>query len=229
MTFNKKIKTGFSLIEVIVALAILTTSTAITVPIISRNRWQVDVDRYATQLESGLYSLRAKLGSKKTSCSMIFPSDFLFLEPAKITEFSQGTNSTRFNCCDSEISSLINDQDCVVGHPGHQLSEITKRPLDNLRIVQTESTSESKNVRVAVSTRNFGFTPPGTTAEAGTLTFLICHQQAASAGNPTDCVPGQKRLSIRCVQIDGTGAVERGRWIQPTGSSDISSGTCQAT
>ena len=66
-------------------------------------------------------------------------------------------------------------------------------------------------------------------AEAGTLTFLICHQRAASAVNPTDCVPGQNRLSIRCVQIDGTGAVERGRWIQPTGSSDISSGECQAT
>ena len=229
MTFNKQSETGFSLVEVIVALAILTTSTALTVPIIARNRWQVDVERYATQLESGLYSLRAKLGSRKTSCSMTFPSEFNFLEPAKITEFSQGTNSTSFNCCDSEISSLINDQDCAVGHPGHQLSEITKRPLDNLRIVQTESTPESKNVRVAVSTRNFGFTPPGTTAEAGTLTFLICHQRAASAGSPTECVPGQNRLSIRCVQIDGTGAVERGRWIQSTGSSDISNGMCQAT
>jgi prepilin-type N-terminal cleavage/methylation domain-containing protein len=181
MTFDKQSKTGFSLVEVIVALAILTTSTAVTVPIIARNRWQVDVDRYATQLESGLYSLRAKLGSRKTSCSMTFPSEFNFLEPAKITEFSQGTNSTSFNCCDSEISSLINDQDCAVGHPGHQLA------------------------------------------------FLICHQRAVAAGTPTDCVPGQKRLSIRCVQIDGTGAVERGRWIQPNGSSDISKGMCQAT
>lgn len=229
MTFNKHRETGFSLIEVIVAATILVTSAAVTVPIIARNRWQVDVDRYATQLESGLYSLRAKLGSRKTSCLMEFPSEFRFLEPAMITEFSQGTNSTSFNCCDSEISGLINDPDCDVGHSGHLLSEITNRPLDNLRIVQTESTPESKNVRVAVSTINFGFTPPGTTAEAGTLTFLVCHQRAALTGNPTICVPGQNQLNIRCVKIDGTGAVERGRWIQPSGSSDISKGLCQAT
>ena len=59
MTFDKQSETGFSLVEVIVALAILTTSTALTVPIIARNRWQVDVDRYTAQLESGLYNLRA--------------------------------------------------------------------------------------------------------------------------------------------------------------------------
>ena len=229
MTFDKQSETGFSLVEVIVALAILTSSTAVTVPIIARNRWQVDVDRYATQLESGLYSLRAKLGSRKTSCSMTFPSEFRFLEPAMITEFSQGKNSTSFNCCDSEISSLINDEDCAVGHPGHQLSEITKRPLDNLRIVQTESTPESENVRVAVSTTNFGFTPPGTTAEAGTLTFLICHQKSTSDADPTSCIPGKNRLNIQCVQIDGTGSVERGRWLNQAESAVVKNGRCKTS
>ena len=76
MTSNKIDQEGFSLVEIIIALAILTTSMAITVPIIARNSSQVEVDRYATQLESGLYGLRAKLGSRKTSCSMIFPTKF---------------------------------------------------------------------------------------------------------------------------------------------------------
>jgi prepilin-type N-terminal cleavage/methylation domain-containing protein len=229
MTYNKNEQKGFSLVEIIVALAILSISTSVSIPIITRNRWQMDVDRYATQLESGVYGLRARLGSRKTSCSIIFPAKFSFLEPQVITEFSQGLNISSFNCCDSEISSLVNDQDCEFGHPGHQLSEITGRPLDNLRLVQTESTPESQNVRVAVSTTNFGFTPPGTTAEAETLTFLICHQRSTSKANPTSCIAGQNRLSIRCVQIDGTGSVERGRWVNQAGNSLVNNGHCQAT
>ena len=213
----------------IVALAILGTATAVTVPIVGRNRWQVDVDRYASQLESGIYSLRAKLGSRKTSCSMVFPAAYSFKTPETITEFSQGRNTTSFDCCDSEISQLTNDPNCAEGHAGNKLSEITGRPLDNLRLVQQESAPESKHVRVAVSTRNFGFTPPGTTAEAGTLTFLICHRRGLSGEDPTHCIADQERLSIRCVQIDGTGAIERGTWINNTSSAGSSNGRCQAT
>ncbi len=229
MTCNNNKQQGFSLVEMIVALAILSTATAVTVPIVARNRWQVDVDRYASQLESGIYGLRAKLGSRKTSCSMMFPAANSFRTPETITEFNQGKNTTDFKCCDSEISQLIDDPGCVEGYAGNKLSEITGRPLDNLRLVQKESAPESQHVRVAVSTRDFGFTPPGTTANAGTLTFLICHQKALSKGDPTNCIPDQERLSIRCVQIDGTGAIERGTWINDTSSADSSNGRCRAT
>ena len=99
MTCNKHSQKGFSIVEIIVAFAILTISMAVTVPVITRNRWKVDVDSYATQLETGLYSLRAKLGSRKTSCSITFPEKYKFLEPKKITEFSQGVSTTSFSCC----------------------------------------------------------------------------------------------------------------------------------
>ncbi|QNI53309.1 hypothetical protein SynBIOSE41_00776 [Synechococcus sp. BIOS-E4-1] len=229
MTCNNTKQKGFSLVELIVGLAILSTASAITVPIITRNWWQVDVDRYASQLESGIYGLRAKLGSRKTSCSMMFPAAESFMTPETITEFSQGKNRTDFKCCDSEISQLIDDTGCMEGYAGNKLSEITGRPLDNLRLVQKESAPESQHVRVAVSTRDFGFTPPGTTANAGTLTFLICHQKALSKGDPTNCIPGQERLSIRCIQIDGTGAIESGNWINDTSIAASSNGRCQAT
>ena len=229
MTCNNHSQKGFSIVEIVVTFAILTISMAVTVPTITRNRWKVDVDRYATQLETGLYSLRAKLGSRKTSCSITFPETYRFLDPKKITEFSQGISTTSFTCCDSEISALTNDPDCESGHPGYQLSEITGRQLDNLRLVENESTPESDNVRIAVSTKDFGFTPPGTTAEAGTLTFLVCHERAISAANSTNCIAGQNRLSIRCVQIDGTGAIEQGRWVNQVGALGVSNGRCQAT
>ena len=227
MTYNKNGEQGFGLVEIIVASAILSIATAVTVPVITRNHWKADVDRYATQLESGLYSLRAKLGARKTSCLMEFSSAYRFLEPEKITEFSQGVNTTSFDCCDSEISTLINDPECSSGHPGHKLSEKTGRQLDNLRLVQTESTPESDNVRIAVSTTNFGFTPPGTTAQAGTLTFLVCHQRGLSTNNPTNCIPGQNRLNISCVEIDGTGTIKKGLWIKAEGSTSISQGFCK--
>lgn len=229
MTCNKNDQKGFTLLEIIVALVIFTISTAVTVPVITRNHWKVDIDRYTTQLESGLYGLRAKLGARKTSCLITFQSAYNFLKPEEITEYSQGSNTSDFSCCDSEISSLINDPDCESGHPGHQLSAITGRPLDNLRLVQTESTPESQNVRVAVSTTNFGFTPPGTTAEAGTLTFLICHEKSASEANPTSCIPGKNRLNIQCVQIDGTGSVERGRWLNQNESAVVKNGRCKTS
>lgn len=229
MNFNKTKQQGFSLVEMIVALAILSTATAVTVPIVTRNRWQIDVDRYASQLESGIYGLRAKLGSRKTSCTMIFPAEYSFRTPETITEFSQGQNTTDFQCCDSEISQLIDDPGCTEGHAGNKLSDITGRQLDNLRLVQKESAPESNHVRIAVSTRDFGFTPPGTTANAGTLTFLICHQKALSKDDPNYCIPNKERLSIRCVQIDGTGAVERGTWIKETSSTGSSNGRCKAT
>ena len=228
MTFNKHKEEGFSLIEMIVALVIFTTSTALTVPIITRNRWQADVDRYALQLESGLYSLRAKLGSRKTSCNIEFPATFSFQHPNTLIEFSKGQNTATFSCCDSQISQLINDPQCTIGHAGNLLSEITANPLDNLRLVQQESTPEAEHVRVAVSDTQFGFTPPGMTAESKELTFLICHEKAMGGITSGDvCIPNKGKLSIRCIQINGSGSLLKGTWTVPTATSPISSGECK--
>ena len=77
----KKINKGFTLIEMVVTMALLATSTAITVPMITRNRGQGDVNRYVHSLESGLLSLKAKLGQTKTNCETSFPATFTFQKP----------------------------------------------------------------------------------------------------------------------------------------------------
>ena len=225
----KRTETGFTLIEMVVTVAILAIATAMTAPIITRNRWQGEVDRYASMLESGLYGLRAKLGARKTSCIITFPATFNFAPPNKLVEFSQSNsnNQTSFQCCDSEISRLKQDPDCNIGHPGYQLSSLTNRPLDNLRLLLHESTPESNAVRVAVSGKEFGFTPPGTTANSGTLTFLICHNRSQTAGSTSRCLPDHDRLKMRCVQIDGTGAIAKGTWEVTSPLSPTSSGTCK--
>ena len=61
----KRQTNGFTLVEMVVALSLLSIATAATVPTITRNRWQKDVDGYAIKLESGLLDLKAKLGKQK--------------------------------------------------------------------------------------------------------------------------------------------------------------------
>ena len=222
---------GFSLIEMIVTVAILSIATATILPIVTRNRWQADVDQYALQLETGLYGLRAKLGANKTSCTIDFSSTYTFLSPEEIVEFSQKNqkNQTNFVCCDSTIVTAkeASGQGSDCRYQGDKIGDLTGNPLNNLRLVQLESSSASKSVLVAVSRTDFGFTPPGTTANAGTLTFLLCHNRALSENDSTQCVESQNRLNIRCVQIDGTGGISRGRWILDSPSSVVSSGFCQ--
>ena len=224
---------GFTLIEMVVTVSLLSIATAASVPMITRNRWQGDVKNYAHQLEAGLLELKAKLGKQKTSCLIEFPSAYSFQRPDALVEFSQGSsgNTTTMRCCNSEISQLANDPDCSTGTPGYSLSTLTGRDQDNLRIVQYESTPASKAVRVAVSTTNFGFTPPGTTLNSDRISFLICHERSLSAGDPTTCIPGTNQLAIHCVQIDGAGEVSNGVWkledVEPMPA--ISSGTCETT
>ena len=227
----KRQKNGFTLVEMVVALSLLSIATAATVPTITRNRWQKDVNSYAIKLESGLLDLKAKLGKQKTSCEIKFPVAYSFKLPGNLIEFSQQSskNTTTMQCCNSEISELTNDPDCNTGAPGYSLSTLTGRDQDNLRMVQFESTPESKAVRVAVSSTNFGFTPPGTTLNAEQITFLICHNQSLSTEDATACVANKNKLDIRCVQIDGTGEVSNGIWKLDDPTSPISSGSCTTT
>ena len=227
----KKQTIGFTLVEMVVAMSLLTIATAATVPMITKNRWQKDVNDYALKLESGLLDLKAKLGKQKTSCEIEFPAPYSFETPENLVEFSQQSsgNMTTMQCCNSEISQLTNDPDCINGAPGPTLSALTGREQDNLRMVQYESTPESKLVRIAVSTTNFGFTPPGTTLNAEQITFLICHQQSLSGENSKTCVANKNQLDIRCVQIDGTGEVANGIWKLEEATSPMSSGICTTT
>ncbi len=227
----KKQTNGFTLIEMIVAMTLLTIATAATAPMIAKNRWQKDVNNYALKLEAGLLDLKANLGKQKTSCEIKFPAAYSFEIPKNLVEFSQqsDSNTTTMQCCNSEISQLTDDPDCINGAHGPSLSELTGREQDNLRMVQYESTPESKLVRIAVSTTNFGFTPPGTTLNAEQITFLICHQRSLLAENSKICLADKHKLDIRCVQIDGTGEVSNGIWKLEDSTSSMSSGVCTTT
>ena len=63
---------GFTLLELIVVCAIIALTSAWSVPEFRRGIAQAQVDRYAKNIESGLFSFRAKTGAFKESCKIDF-------------------------------------------------------------------------------------------------------------------------------------------------------------
>ena len=99
----KKTRNGFTLLEMTIAMCIITIGLSTAIPSYVRNMRQGEVDRYAQQLETGFFGLRAKLGRQKTSCTLTFDTSGLnnFVPPSDLVEMNN--NPERLECCNSEI------------------------------------------------------------------------------------------------------------------------------
>ena len=56
---------GFTLVELLVVVVLISIGSALSLPTFMRTLKQREVDRYTQTVESGLFSLRAKLGTTK--------------------------------------------------------------------------------------------------------------------------------------------------------------------
>ena len=206
---------GFSFIELLVAMVIMTIALSATIPSYQRNMSQGEVDRFTQQLESGFFGLRAKLGQQKTSCTLHFGQSGLnnFVAPADLVEMKD--HPQRMECCNSDIETAGRLSGCAYGSEiGILLAEGTSgTERDNiirnrsLRLLDREGTTESKAVEVSVNLTSYELTPPGTSTMSDNLIFLI------RSTNSED-----QRLRTRCVQISGTGTVTRASWDASTSS-----------
>ena len=206
---------GFSFIELLVAMVIMTIALSATIPPYQRNMRQGEVDRYTQQLESGFFGLRAKLGQQKTSCTLNFGHSGLnnFVAPSDLVEMKD--HPERLECCNSDIEAAGPSSGCAYGPEiGKLLAEdASGADKDNiirnrsLRLLDREGTTESKAVEISVSLGSYELTPPGTSTMSDNLVFLI------RSTNTED-----QRLRTRCVQISGTGTVTRGSWDASTSS-----------
>ena len=191
---TQKHRSGFTLVELLVVVVLISIGSTLTLPTFMRTLRQREVDRYAQTVASGLFSLRAKLGTTKSSCEISFPSANQFRPVWDVLEFQQPngvqTNLTgRISCCNSK-------EGCVGG--------------PNYRMINREGTPERDNVEVATTLSSFQMSPPGTSADSGLLTILIRSKEHASSSYQNSS--GESRLLTRCIEVSGSGSISQGIW-----------------
>ena len=209
---------GFSLLELLVGMIIITISLSATIPSYMRNMRQGEVDRYTQQLEAGFFGLRAKLGQQKTSCTLNFDTSGLnnFAAPADLVEMKD--HPERIECCNSDIETAGRSSGCAYGpeigallakdSSGAEKEKIIRDR--SLRLLDREGTPESEVVEVSVNLASYELTPPGTSTMSDDLIFLIRSTNKQ-----------EQRLRTRCLQISGTGTIVRASW-------DASTSSCQS-
>ena len=206
---------GFSLLELLVGMVIVTIGLTAAIPSYLRNIRQGEVDRYTQQLEAGFFGLRAKLGQQKTSCTLNFDTSGLnnFAPPADVVEMQD--HPERIECCNSDIEAAGRSSGCAYGPEigtllaeGSSGDEKTKIIRDrSLRLLDREGTPESDAVEVSVNLASYELTPPGTSTMSDDLIFLIRSTNTK-----------EQRLRTRCLQISGTGTIVRASWDTSTSS-----------
>ena len=206
---------GFSLLELLVGMVIVTIGLTAAIPSYMRNMRQGEVDRYTQQLEAGFFGLRAKLGQQKTSCTLNFDTNGLnnFAPPADVVEMQD--HPERIECCNSDIEAAGRSSGCAYGPEigtllaeGSSGDEKTKIIRDrSLRLLDREGTPESDAVEVSVNLASYELTPPGTSTMSDDLIFLIRSTNTK-----------EERLRTRCLQISGTGTIVRANWDASTSS-----------
>ena len=206
---------GFSLLELLVGMVIVSISLSAAIPSYVRNMRQGEVDRYTQQLEAGFFGLRAKLGQQKTSCTLNFDQNGLsnFVTPAELVEMQE--HPERIECCNSDIEAAGRSSGCAYGPEigtllagGSSGAEKEKIIRDrSLRLLDREGTPESESVEVSVNLASYELTPPGTSTMSNDLIFLIRSTNTQ-----------EQRLRTRCLQISGTGTIVRASWDASTSS-----------
>ena len=214
---------GFSLLELLVGMVIVTIGLTAAIPSYLRNMRQGEVDRYTQQLEAGFFGLRAKLGQQKTSCTLNFDTNGLnnFVAPADLVEMPidlvempedllAEEHPQRIECCNSEIKATGRYSGCAYGPwigtlLANSLEKGPKRDKvirdRSLRMLNQEGTLESEAVEVSVNLATYELTPPGTSTMEEDLIFLIRSSNKQ-----------EERLRTRCIQISGTGTIIRASW-----------------
>ncbi len=199
---------GFTLLELLVVMAIVGIFSTYGIFSLRRNVAQGQVDRYTQFVETGLFSLRARLGRFKRGCELYLDQDLstnTWGPPWKLLEFQQPdgsqSNSTRFKCCYDEITE--------------EQRECTPEDLSgkaSYRFLTMEGTRESKQVEVSTPQAYYELSTAGTSTRGENLTILI--RSINSAKEP--------QLRTRCVELSGSGHIHSGTWNQDADFCDSS-------
>ena len=189
---------GFSLLELLIVAIIVSLGSAWALPQYRRQLALNQLDQYTQQIESGLFSLRARQSSEGTSCEINFNSNFVgtdnstsgFGAPADLVELSHLPDQQRIQrleCCDAT--------QCAWDPP--------------YRLMDRENTAVSRSVELKVSEASYSLSPPGTSTDENPLVLLV---------RSTNWNQDPRRpLPLRCVKFSSAGHLHRGTWEKEKG------------
>ena len=196
---NKAIDVNaFTLIELIVAIIIVSLTISWALPQFQRRIAQQQTKSFAQTLVSNLYALRARQGADGTGCELGFDSEYNFNNTSKfgtvrdlldLNHLSVEERGKRLKCCDSAECWLESKADSW------------KKPY---RFLKLEGTAISEEIELQVSANNYELSPPGTSSTAQPFNFLIRSRRWNQ--DP------KRPLKTLCVEISSNGIIHKGSW-----------------
>ncbi len=197
---QKTEEAGFTLLELIVVICIISLTLAWALPQFRRRTEKLSVQTFTQSLVSGLYSLRARQGTDGSGCDIGFSSKYNFnngnmfglaKDLFELNHLNGKERDERLKCCDS--AQCWNE-------PGHLT---WAKPY---RFLNLEGSPSSKRVELQVSSHRYELSPPGTSAIAEPLIILVRSQK----WNQDSLRP----LPTLCVEVTSNGVVRKGKWNQ---------------
>ena len=184
---------GFTLLELLIISIIVVLGSSWAVPQYRRQLSLNQLDQYSQQIESGLFSLRARQSTEGTSCEITINPSFVgldnttngFGQPSEILELSHlnpKKREERLRCCDATS--------CTWEPP--------------YRLMSQEGTTSSKTVGVKFSQAKYMLSPPGMSTDSNSLIILVRTNNDQQDPN--------RPLPIRCVKLSTAGHLHRGTW-----------------
>lgn len=196
---NKAIDVNaFTLIELIVAIIIVSLTISWALPQFQRRIAQQQTKSFTQTLVSNLYALRARQGADGTGCELGFDGEYNFNNTTKfgtvrdlldLNHLSVEERGKRLKCCDSAECWLESKADSW------------KKPY---RFLKLEGTAISEEIELQVSANNYELSPPGTSSTAQPFNFLIRSRRWNQ--DP------KRPLKTLCVEISSNGIIHKGSW-----------------
>lgn len=196
---NKAIDVNaFTLIELIVAIIIISLTISWALPQFQRRIAQQQTKSFTQTLVSNLYALRARQGADGTGCELGFDGEYNFNNTTKfgtvrdlldLNHLSVEERGKRLKCCDSAECWLESKADSW------------KKPY---RFLKLEGTAISEEIELQVSANNYELSPPGTSSTAQPFNFLIRSRRWNQ--DP------KRPLKTLCVEISSNGIIHKGSW-----------------
>ena len=184
---------GFTLLELLIIIVIIVLGSTWAMPQYQRRLALNRLDEYRQQIESGLFSLRARQSAEGTSCEISIDPSFVGIhntndgfgkatDVLELSHLNPKEREERLRCCDATSCSW---------EPPY-------------RLISKEGTISSKSVGIKLSQAKYTLSPPGMSADSNSLIILVRTNNEQS--DP------KRPLPIRCVKLSTAGHLHRGTW-----------------